>query len=194
MTELEAEGPTTPSPTEPADAPEPDPVAVELARLTAQIERLNERAAHREAVIDHLHAEVERLRTGERRGVLRPALTAVARLRDDLLRQAETLPADFDSVQAGRLLRSFAQTVEILLDDNGIVVEAPGVGDTFDPRRHRARRTVVAPDVGSVGRVAEVRRPVYRDLETDGLLSPAEVLVYVAAPVDGDTTSDDNER
>ena len=52
------------------------------------------------------------LRRGERRGLLRPLLADMCRLRDDLLKQAATLPAEFDAAKAADLLRSYAETIE----------------------------------------------------------------------------------
>jgi len=100
-------------------------------------ERYHARAEQREGVIDHLHAEVDRLRRGERRGLLRPLLVEICRLRNDLLRQAEDLPADFDAGRARLLLRSYADSVELALEDSGVATFAPEQGDQFEPRLHR---------------------------------------------------------
>ena len=70
-------------------------ISGDIQRLLATSERYHARAEQREGVIDHLHAEVERLRRGERRGMLRPLLAEMCRLRNDLLRQAEDLPGRF---------------------------------------------------------------------------------------------------
>ena len=174
------------------DGPHVDPVeSVETAdpivglsqavsRLAAESEKYHRRATHREAVIDTLHSELETLRTGERRGTVRPLLVAVARVRDDLLRQAGELPADFDAQRGERLLRSFADSVEITLEDFGVATFAPAAGDEFDPRSHKAVRSEPTTDASLVRRIAEVRRDGYIDVEAAVTLIQAEVVVYVA--------------
>ena len=85
-------------------------IAASVRDLAESAERYHVRAEQREAVIDHLHAEVDRLRRGERRGLLRPLLVEMCRLRNDLLRQAGELPADFDA-RAGRAAASVLRRV-----------------------------------------------------------------------------------
>lgn len=167
----------------------PDPIAElseAVARLTAESARYHERARHREAVIDNLHSEVETLRTGERRGTARPLLARVARVRNDLLRQAGRLPEDFDAAGAQRLLESFAVEIEIMLEDFAVATLAPSVGDEFDPRRHNAVSREPAPEAALVRRIAAVQREGYVDVETGISLSHAEVVVYVDAPASPD--------
>jgi molecular chaperone GrpE (heat shock protein) len=162
--------------------------AAPLADITAAINELadlsrryHSRAEQREGVIDHLRAEVERLRRGERRGLLRPLLTETCRLRNDLLRQAEDLPENFDAEQARRLLRSYAESIEIALEDSGVVSFVPEKGDSFNPRMHRRVGAEPHPDAGLSGCVARVRRNGYLDLETSSPIAIAEVVLYAAA-------------
>jgi molecular chaperone GrpE (heat shock protein) len=136
------------------------------------------RAAQREHVIDLLHDDVERLRAGERRGLLRPLLVDLCRLRNDLLRQAETLPEDFTAEQARVLLRSYAQSMELTLGNGGVTPYAPEPGQPFDFRLHRRVGTVDTGDADLAGRVGRVRADGYTDTETDRPMAPAEVLLY----------------
>jgi hypothetical protein len=177
----------------PPEEPEPDgldaqiasrlaDVAVSLERLAESAQRYHVRAEQREAIIDQFSAELERLRRGERRGLLRPLLVEVCRLRADLLRQAEELPDDFDAERARLLLRSYADTVDLMLGDNGVTAYSPGAGDGFDPRAHRQAGTVPAPDGAAVGTIASVRRNGYLDVDSGAPVAPAEVVVFVRVP------------
>lgn len=161
--------------------PDVEVLLAAVEELRVEVHRSNERAVHREQVIDTLHAELEVLRRGERRSMLRPPLTVAARLRDDLLRQATSLPADFDTARMAKLLASFADSLELMLDDNGVSIEQPRVGDPFDPKRHRAQAKVDSTDASLVNRIAEVRRAGYLDLESGAVLSHAEVTIYALA-------------
>jgi len=162
--------------------------ADELAGLADAVRLLAEsaakyhaRAEQREGVISHLHAEVDRLRRGERRGLLRPLLAELCRLRNDLLRQAEDLPTDFDAERARVLLRSYAETVELALEDSGVVTFAPQEGDRFDPRTHRRVGGAPTSDPALAGRVLRVLRNGYLDVEANGPIAPAEVVLFTLA-------------
>lgn len=163
-------------------AEQPDLEAEEaLRRLAAAAERYHDRAQQREGVIDYLRAELELLRRGERRGLLRPLLTQMCRLHADLTRQAATLPSDFDAAKAVRLLQSYAETLEEALGDNGVVTYQPDEGEPFNPRRHRQVKRQPGTDPALEGHIAAVRQPGYLDLEADSPLAPAEVTVFMAA-------------
>ena len=87
-------------------------VEAALIALTRRQDDDAERAAARERVIERQHADIERMRTDERFGLLQPVLVDLCTLRNDLLRQAAALPADFPVERMGRLLESFAASVE----------------------------------------------------------------------------------
>ena len=153
----------------------------EVAELSKQY---HARAQQREGLIDRLGSELDALRLGERRGVLRPVLAELCRLRDDLLGQADTLPADFDATQAANLLRSYAETLEVTLESNGVVTYAPDRGDPFDPRRHRRAGGEPTADPALAGHVAWVRRDGYLDNVANSPITPAQVTVFTAAKSD----------
>ena len=154
-------------------------ISVTVRELAGSAERYHDRAAQREGVIDYLRAELETLRRGERRGLLRPLLTEMCRLRNDLLRQAATLPQDYDADQAAKLLVSFAETVELALENNGVANYSAGEGEPFDPRRHRRLRGAESDDPAKAGRVAQPLRDGYLDIETDSPIVHAEVTVFM---------------
>jgi molecular chaperone GrpE len=156
-------------------------ISESMERLATSAERYHARAEQREGVIDHLRDEVDRLRRGERRGLLRPLLVEMCRLRNDLLRQAEDLPGDFDADRARLLLRSYAESVELALEDGGVATFAPEKGDRFDPRMHRRVGGETSDDAEAVGRIARVRRSGYLDVDTNTPIAPAEVVLYVPA-------------
>jgi molecular chaperone GrpE len=162
-------------------------IAQAVESLLTSSERYHARAEQREAVIDHLHAEVDRLRRGERRGLLRPLLVETCRLRNDLLRQAEDLPHDFDAESARVLLRSYAESVELTLADSGVATFAPEAGDAFEPRFHRRAGGEPNSDPMLAGRVARVRRNGYLDIDANTPIAPAEVVLFaqVSGPDSG---------
>jgi molecular chaperone GrpE (heat shock protein) len=139
------------------------------------------RAEQRENVIERIGSEIEELRRGERRGLLRPVLADLCRLRSDLLVQAASLPEDFDAAKAADLLRSYAESIELTLDSNGVTAYAPDGGERFDPRLHRRVGGQPTNDPGLAGHVAEVRRHGYLDVAANSPITPAEVTVFASA-------------
>jgi molecular chaperone GrpE (heat shock protein) len=160
-------------------------ISATLSEVADQSKRYHTRAEQRESVIDLLRSELEVLRRGERRGLLRPLLADLCRLRGDLLSQSAALPADFDAVKAADLLRSYAETIELTLDSNGVVTFAPEGGERFDPRLHRRVGGEPTHDPALAGHVAAVRRVGYLDIEANSPIAPAEVTVFAAAKATG---------
>lgn len=153
-------------------------IAVRMREIAGASDRYHARAEQREGVIDYLRSELDLLRRGERRGVLRPVLAELCRLRNDLLKQAGTLPADFGADKAADLLRSYAETIELTLESNGVVTYAPDSGDPFSPRMHRRVTGEPTAEAALAGHVAAIRRDGYLDIEADSPIAPAEVTVY----------------
>jgi molecular chaperone GrpE len=170
-----ADGPAPPGEPSPALTAE---ISVAVRELADSSQRYHARAEQREAVIDHLRDEVDRLRRGERRGLLRPLLADMCRLRDDLLKQAATLPAEFDAAKAAALLQSYAETIEITLESNGVITYTPDSGDSFNPRLHRRVSGEPTAETALAGHIAAIRRDGYLDIEANNPIAPAEVTVY----------------
>jgi molecular chaperone GrpE len=162
-----------------------DLICAGVQDLADSARRYHARAEQREAVIDHLRAEVDRLRRGERRGLLRPLLVEVCRLRDDLLRSAGDLPADFNAERASRLLLSYAESVALALENNGVVAYEAEPGTEFDPRRHRRAGSEGTAEPALAGRIASTRRSGYLDVDAGAPISPAEVAVFTVTVSSG---------
>ncbi|SDC89388.1 nucleotide exchange factor GrpE [Actinokineospora iranica] len=155
-----------------------DDKADDLAAALAEAARAYHlRAEARERVIDNLHAEVERLRVGERNLLLRPVIVDLQKLRDDLARQAAGLPEQVTRAQMADLLDSFALSVEQALERCGTVPVRPEVGDSFSARAHRAVKVVAAASAEEDGTVAAVVADGYLDTRTDRVTTPARVHV-----------------
>lgn len=168
----------------PAGEPPLVQIAVSMREIADASDRYHARAEQREGVIDYLRSELDLLRRGERRGVLRPVLAELCRLRNDLLKQAGTLPPDFGVDKAADLLRSYAETIELTLESNGVVTYAPDTGDPFNPRMHRRISGEPTGDPAQAGHVAKVRRDGYLDIEANSPIAPADVIVF--AVIKGD--------
>jgi molecular chaperone GrpE (heat shock protein) len=141
-------------------------IRAELAGLHAQSKFLNE-------VIDRLHTENERLRRAGSRATLQPALRELIKLADDWRSRSVAVREDADP---GRLCADVVEDVTMILGRQGIDAFAVEAGTEFDRYQHRAVGTRATEDAALDGRVAEVRRPGYRDEER--VVRFAEVVVY----------------
>jgi molecular chaperone GrpE len=149
-----------------------------LTELTGQLAREHDRAQARERVIDRLHSEVERLRTGEVRSLLRPAVTDLRRLRDDLTAQARSVPDTMKQAEVAALLESYADSVLLILERCGIVPVRPDRQTRLDTRQQQVAAIVATSQPELDGTIAEAVSDGYAEADTGKLVAPARVTVY----------------
>lgn len=153
--------------------------------LSFQVAREHDRAKAREAVIDRLHEENQRLRAGEAREFLRPVLADLRQLRDDLLGQARSVAEAMSAGNVAVLLESYADSMAIILERYGVIAVSPQPRAPFDPRRHCATGTMAAPGQELDGTIATVLSDGYEDARADTVIVPAKVIVYRQAGAEG---------
>jgi molecular chaperone GrpE len=163
-----------------AEPATPDHIATALSMIAEQLTAFNHRAAHREAVIDRLHAENARLRDGIREAILAPVIADLVRLYDSLDREARHLAGD----PAAALLASFADDVALTLDRCDVEVLGPRPGEPFDPAVHQAVSILDCADPARHDTVAEIAAVGLRHRGTGRLRRPAGVRVN-RLPADG---------
>jgi molecular chaperone GrpE len=149
-----------------------------LAGLESRAAQEHDRAQAREAVIDRLHAEVERLRAGEARTLLRPAVTDLRRLREDLLTQACSVPETMARGDVTALLESYADSVALILERCGIVTVKPAKDTRFDPRQQQVTDIAETGDRNLDGLVAAIVSEGYAEADGGRPVVPARVVVY----------------
>jgi len=153
-------------------------VEAALAGVAQRFASESDRALARERVIDRQHEEIERLRSLERAGQLRPVVTDLCRLRNGLLRQAGTVPAEMTGPQVATLLESFAATVEEMLERCGVVVLPGEVGAVFAPSRQQVAAVVEINDPERDGTVAEVVQDGYAEIDGGKVVVPARIRLH----------------
>ncbi|MDL4819459.1 nucleotide exchange factor GrpE [Actinomadura opuntiae] len=151
-----------------------------LAGLTARLDREHERAAHREAVIDRLHEENQRLRRGELQAMLEPVRTALYRLHDQARREAcrlsdPSLAEPPDPVRTAGLLSAVADDVADALARLGVERFGAEPGQPYDAARHRPVAVTPVTDPARDGLVTGV--------EADGFEQGGRVLRKAAVSV-----------
>lgn len=149
-----------------------------LAEVAERFAGENARALARERVIDRQHEEIEQLKVIERAGQLRPIVTDLCRLRNGLLRQAETVPDEITGSQVTTLLDSFAATVEEILERCGVVVLPREVGAPFASSRQKVAAVVEINRPERDGTVADVLQDGYAEIHGGKVVVPARVRVH----------------
>ena len=170
------------------DAPAIETLHTAIAELGSQVAKDHDRAAAREKTIDRLHEEVEKLRAGETRSVLRPAVTDLRRLHGDLITQARSAPETMTRKQLAALLESFADSVELTLERCGIVIIRPACGTSFDPRSHQTVGVTPTDQPNLDGTIMKIISDGYSEIDTGRPLVPARVNIYRITPA-GDGTA-----
>ncbi|TDD88959.1 nucleotide exchange factor GrpE [Actinomadura rubrisoli] len=151
-----------------------------LAELSARLDREHERAAHREAVIDRLHEENQRLRRGELQAMLEPVRAALYRLHDHARRESGRLadPDGGDPPDRGhtaRLLEAVADDIADALARLGVERFAVEPGAPYDAARHRPIAVISVADPAEDGTVVAV--------QSDGFEQGGKVLRKAAVSV-----------
>ncbi|MGH3568144.1 MAG: nucleotide exchange factor GrpE [Pseudonocardia sp.] len=149
-----------------------------LADVAQRLAGESDRAAARERVIDRQHEDIERLRSVERVGQLRPVVTDLYQLRNDLLRQAGRIPAEMTGPKVAELLDSFAATVEEALERCGITVLPREVGGAFVPGHQQIAAVVEIDDAERDGTVAGVVQDGYAEIDGGKVVAPARITLY----------------
>ncbi|MGH3768268.1 MAG: nucleotide exchange factor GrpE [Pseudonocardiaceae bacterium] len=149
-----------------------------LRDVTQRLAGESDRALARERVIDRQHEEIERLRSIERAGQLRPMVTDLGRLRNGLLRQAGTVPTQMTGSQVANLLESFAATVEETLERCGIAVLPCEVGVAFAPNNHQVVGVAEINDPEHDATVAEVIQDGYAEIDGGRVVVPARIRLH----------------
>jgi molecular chaperone GrpE (heat shock protein) len=126
----------------PDDSPPPDhdtATAAAIAALAEQIGREHERSAHREQVIDRLHAENQELRHGLLNEAMTPVRAGLYRLYDVIRREAARRhDSDGPAEQhVPELLDALAEEVADVLARTGADRLPVRPGDPYDPSVHR---------------------------------------------------------
>jgi len=135
-----------------------DAVLLRLTEVQQQVSEFHRRSAHRESVIDRLHAENQTLKEGTQKAILEPVIADLIRLYDALRREAAR--------GGGPIIASFADDVELILDRCGIEVVAAEPGAVFETGVHTPASVVATADPARHNTIAEVLAAGLRDRET----------------------------
>ncbi|TDB83836.1 nucleotide exchange factor GrpE [Actinomadura sp. KC216] len=151
-----------------------------LTGLAARLDREHERAAHREAVIDRLHEENQRLRRGELQAMLEPVRAALYRLHDQARRESGRLAAaDLaeppDPRGTALLLEAVADDVADALARLGVERFTVEPGAPYDASRHRPVAVTPVDD--------PIRDGTVTGVESDGFEQSGKVLRKAAVRV-----------
>ena len=150
-----------------------------LDEIAGQVAEFHRRSDHRELVIDRLHEENARLSGGLSKAILEPVVADLIRLHDEVGREVRRLKA---VGQDERLLRSFAEDLEQILDRCGYEVFTAEPGDPFDRQRHRPLAVVDCHDESRHNTVAEVTSAGFAERETGRVRRPVQARFYHYVP------------
>lgn len=133
---------------------------------------------NKERLIDSLHSELQGYREGLHFKILRPIFLDIIDMYDDLGKLADALPTRYGEAALEDMLnnlRSFQETVEEILERNGVAV-SNAEGDVFVPGRQRAIKAI---DTFDPKLDKQIVRRLRKGFEFDGkVLRPELVEIY----------------
>lgn len=153
-------------------------VAERLRLIEQQVGEFHRRSAHRESVLDRLHAENQELESAVSRSMLEPIAADLLRLYDTLCREAARLSSAAPEPVAPDLLRRFAEDVELILDRCGFEPVTAAAGDPLVVGEHAVSSVADTTDQGLDGTVARVIAIGLRDRVTGRVRRPLKAQVY----------------
>lgn len=145
-------------------------LAERMDELTATLAEANRISRERERIIDRLHDENQKMRSGEVQQMIDPVLRDLVRLYDELIRTTDSYAQRNEALmqEVLRDWRFFAEMVADILYRQGIERMETKAGDPFDPMQHRACAAVPAPEQARDRTIARLVRT--------GFCGPARVL------------------
>ena len=151
-----------------------------VARIEEEFRTKIEYDAHKNAIIDRLHAELQEHKGDLLRSMIEPVVLDLTQTWDNLQKLAahyrDKTPSDVDVHAVLRLIADMPGHVEDVLVRQGVTLFQCDT-DTFDPRRQRVVRTVPTGDQAQDRKVAE---RVRKGFEWVGrVIRPEMVAVYI---------------
>jgi molecular chaperone GrpE len=151
-------------------------VTERLRLIEQQASEFHRRSAHRESVIDRLHAENRELEGAVSRSAFEPVAADLLRLYDALCHEAARLSGAAPDPAA--LLRRFAEDVELIVDRCGFEPVTAVAGDPLVVGEHAVSSVAATTDQGLDGTVAQVIATGMRDRATGKVRRPLKAQVY----------------
>lgn len=149
-----------------------------LRLLKQQSSDYHRRSTYRESVIDRLNAENEELRDKARRSVFEPVAADLIRLYDSLGSESERLTRAGADPAITKLMMSFSQDIELILDRCGFEPFGAMAGDPFVVGEHAVAAVTDTEDESLSNTVARVVSAGLRDRESGQVRRPLKAQVY----------------
>ena len=151
-----------------------------MANMADQLREANRISEGRERVIDRLHDENQKLKQGELQQVMLPVFRDLIRLYDDLKITAANYADRDGNEKTATELTCYRETVGDILYRYGVERIEVAVGESFNPKEHKAVATVPSSDSEQDRTVAKIIRDGF---QTDiRVVRNVEVEVYRHAP------------
>ena len=165
-------------------------IAERLRLLEQHGAEYHRRAAHREAVIDRLHLENQKLRDEVRGSVFDPITADLMRLYDSLRRDADRLAEVGADPGAAKLMNSYAADVELILDRCGLEPFTASPGEPFKLGEHSVVDTIETGEEDRKDTVSVVTAIGFRARDTGQVKRPVRAIFYRAASLSDQSGAD----
>lgn len=162
-------------------------VAEEGKSVVVQLKAIDDRVSElvrKETVIQELHSELQKYKSGLKKDIIAPILKSIIRCYDRVTEYKRVaLSATDESAEAilqqvGKEYDNLSLYISDMLYDYDIEVVDVSVGDSYEPKRHKAITTIETDDDSKHNTIAEVKKIGFEDVVLCRVLRHCEVVVY----------------
>lgn len=175
---------------------EPTPVVVEEQTteivvadelVVEQLKAINERVtelARKETVIQELHAELQKYKSGLKKDIITPILKSIIRCYDRVVEYRNIVlstTAESAEPMLQHIEKSYSNLslyITDMLYDYDIEIIEVSVGDNYEPKKHKVITTIDTDDESKHNTIAEIKKIGFEDVLLCRVLRHCEVIVY----------------
>lgn len=170
-----------------------EPIEQELPELLddsttiSELKLINDRVTElvrKDTIVQELHSELQKYKAGLNKGIITPILKSLIRCYDRVIecRNSAVSMTD-DSVdvilkQIDKEYMNLSLYISDMVYDYDIEVIDVKVGDTYEPKKHKAITTLDTDDANKHNTIAEIKKSGFTDIVLGRVLRHCEVVVY----------------
>lgn len=155
-----------------------------LADIDRKFERRLQTDAHKNALFDKLHAELQEHKSGLVQKLIQPMLTDLIRLHDDVSALVSQFAGEEPAVQkALQPFTTLTDDIADILERNQTEIFNEPAGTAFDPSRQKVLKKIPTSDPALDKTIAKSIRPGF--MWNGRIIRPQSVDVHIYTPVEG---------
>ncbi len=163
------------------------PVPAEVDLVATQLEAINDRIselARKDVIVQDLHSELQKYKVGLKKDIITPMLKSIIRCYDRIIECRNLALSGTDESteaifkQVGKEYTNLSLYISDMLYDYDVEIIEVSVGNTYEPKKHKAITTLSTDDESKHNTIAEIKKIGFEDVVLSRILRHCEVVVY----------------